>query len=97
MLDFDFQARSGEFALHAAGRQDTARMGLFGPSGCGKSTLLRAVGVNVVLAQADAVRFFLDEHPDAGVVAPKLLNTDLTDQGTARAFPSPAAAIAGLP
>ena len=38
---------------------------------------------------------FLDEHPDAGVVAPKLLNTDLTDQGTARAFPSPAAAIFG--
>ena len=38
---------------------------------------------------------FLDEHPDAGVVAPKLLNTDLTDQGTARAFPSPAAAVFG--
>ncbi len=38
---------------------------------------------------------FLDEHPDAGIVAPKLLNTDLTDQGTARAFPSPAAAVFG--
>lgn len=38
---------------------------------------------------------FLDQHPEVGVVAPKLLNTDGTDQGTARAFPSPAAAVFG--
>jgi GT2 family glycosyltransferase len=37
----------------------------------------------------------LDEHPGAGVVAPRLLNPDGTDQGTARRFPSPAVAVLG--
>jgi len=43
MLDFDFRARTGQFELHAAGTQDTPRMGLFGPSGCGKTTLLHCL------------------------------------------------------
>lgn len=38
---------------------------------------------------------FLDSHPDAGVVAPRLVNTDGSDQLTARAFPTPAAALFG--
>jgi N-acetylglucosaminyl-diphospho-decaprenol L-rhamnosyltransferase len=38
---------------------------------------------------------FAAEHPDAGVVAPRLLNPDGTDQGTARSFPTPAAALFG--
>jgi N-acetylglucosaminyl-diphospho-decaprenol L-rhamnosyltransferase len=38
---------------------------------------------------------FLDDHPSAGIVAPRLLNADGTDQRTARSFPSPAAAIWG--
>jgi GT2 family glycosyltransferase len=63
-----------------------------------------STGRNVVLLNGDAVVQpgalnelvrFLDEHPDAGVVAPKLENPDGTDQGTARSFPSPAAALFG--
>ncbi|OIQ81969.1 N-acetylglucosaminyl-diphospho-decaprenol L-rhamnosyltransferase [mine drainage metagenome] len=38
---------------------------------------------------------FADEHPMAGVVAPRLLNPDGTSQRTARAFPTPAAAVFG--
>ena len=38
---------------------------------------------------------FAEEHPRAGVVAPRLINPDGTDQLTARAFPTPAAAIFG--
>jgi GT2 family glycosyltransferase len=61
-------------------------------------------GRHVVLLNGDAVASdgaldalvdFLDAHPTAGVVAPRLLNPDGTDQGTARAFPTPAAAVWG--
>jgi GT2 family glycosyltransferase len=38
---------------------------------------------------------FLDAHPDAGVAAPRLVNPDLTDQRTARSFPTPAAGLFG--
>ncbi|WP_404392247.1 glycosyltransferase family 2 protein [Humibacillus xanthopallidus] len=38
---------------------------------------------------------FADAHPAAGVVAPRLLNTDGSPQLTARAFPTPAAAVFG--
>jgi N-acetylglucosaminyl-diphospho-decaprenol L-rhamnosyltransferase len=37
----------------------------------------------------------LDARPDAGIVAPQLLNSDGSDQGTARSFPTPAAALLG--
>lgn len=37
----------------------------------------------------------LDEHPEVGVVAPRLLNVDGSDQQTARSFPTPAAALFG--
>lgn len=37
----------------------------------------------------------LDERPDVGIVAPQLLNTDGSDQGTARSFPTPSAALFG--
>jgi len=43
----------------------------------------------------DRLAAFLDGTPSAGVVAPRLLNSDLTDQGTARSFPTAAAAIFG--
>ncbi len=43
----------------------------------------------------DALARFLEERADVGVVAPQLLNADLTDQGTARAFPTPAAFVFG--
>lgn len=38
---------------------------------------------------------FADAHPEAGVVAPRLLNADGTPQRTARAFPTPTAALFG--
>lgn len=38
---------------------------------------------------------FLDADPRAGVAAPRLLYPDLTDQGTARSFPTAAAALFG--
>ena len=43
----------------------------------------------------DELVAFLDSTPQAGVAAPRLLNSDGTDQATARAFPSPAAGIFG--
>lgn len=38
---------------------------------------------------------FADAHPQAGVVAPRLVHPDGTDQRTARSFPTPAAAVLG--
>lgn len=43
----------------------------------------------------DELVAFADAHPQAGVIAPRLLNADRTDQRTARSFPSPAAALWG--
>jgi len=43
----------------------------------------------------DVLVDFLDRHSTAGIAAPRLLNADGTDQRTARAFPSPAAALWG--
>lgn len=43
----------------------------------------------------DAMAALLDTDTAVGVVAPRLLNIDGTDQATARAFPTPAAAIFG--
>ena len=43
----------------------------------------------------DALVAFLDENAGAGVASPQLLNTDLSDQRTARSFPTPAAALWG--
>lgn len=63
-----------------------------------------ATGRHVVLLNGDAfvqpgaldsLVAFLDATPAAGVAAPKLLNPDGTDQGTARSFPTPAAALFG--
>ncbi|MFP5256675.1 MAG: glycosyltransferase family 2 protein [Acidimicrobiia bacterium] len=61
-------------------------------------------GRHVVLLNGDAVVGpgalddlvdHLDAHPEVGVVAPKLCNPDGSDQCTARAFPTPSAAIWG--
>jgi N-acetylglucosaminyl-diphospho-decaprenol L-rhamnosyltransferase len=43
----------------------------------------------------DTMVAWLDGHQGAGVVAPRLLHADGTDQHTARAFPTPAAAVFG--
>ncbi len=42
-----------------------------------------------------ALADFMDATPDAAVAAPRLLYPDLTDQGTARSFPTAAAALFG--
>lgn len=66
--------------------------------------LAASTGTNVVILNPDTVADpssitnlveFLRAHPDVGIVAPQLLNPDRTDQGTARAFPTPAAALLG--
>ena len=43
----------------------------------------------------EALAEFMDATPRAAVAAPRLLNTDLSDQGTARSFPTAAAAVFG--
>jgi N-acetylglucosaminyl-diphospho-decaprenol L-rhamnosyltransferase len=43
----------------------------------------------------DRLADWLDSHGSAGVAAPQLLNADGTDQRTARAFPTPTAALFG--
>ena len=43
----------------------------------------------------DTLVEFLDAHPGAGIAAPRLENPDGSDQGTARSFPTPAAALFG--
>ncbi len=68
------------------------------------AAMAQASGRYVLLLNSDTQAFpgslellvrFMDEHPEAGVAAPRLLNADLTDQGTARSFPSAGAALFG--
>ncbi len=43
----------------------------------------------------DALVELLDSDPSVGIAAPRLLDPDGSDQGTARSFPTPAAALLG--
>jgi GT2 family glycosyltransferase len=61
----------------------------------GRYVLLLNSDTEVLPGALDALLMFLEGHPHAGVAAPRLLNDDLSDQGTARAFPTPAAAVFG--
>jgi GT2 family glycosyltransferase len=61
----------------------------------GRNILLLNPDTQVLPHAIDHLVAHLDHNPTVGVVAPKLLNHDRTDQGTARAFPTPAAAIFG--
>jgi N-acetylglucosaminyl-diphospho-decaprenol L-rhamnosyltransferase len=61
----------------------------------GRHVLLLNCDTRVEPGAVDRMIDFLDACPRAGVVAPLLLNEDMTDQGTARAFPTPAAAVFG--
>lgn len=61
----------------------------------GRHVLLLNGDTEVLPGAVDALVAFLDGDPARGVAAPRLLNTDRTDQGTARAFPTPAAALLG--
>jgi N-acetylglucosaminyl-diphospho-decaprenol L-rhamnosyltransferase len=73
-------ARANNRALHASS---------------GRHVLLLNSDAEVLEGALDELIAFMDAHPTVGVAAPHLLNSDLTDQGTARAFPSAAAAIFG--
>ena len=66
--------------------------------------ITRAAGRHVLVLNPDTVASataleqlarWLDEHPRAGVAAPRLLNPDGSDQQTARSFPTPSAALFG--
>jgi GT2 family glycosyltransferase len=61
----------------------------------GRHVLLLNGDAVVAPGALDALIEFLDANPAAGVVAPKVCNPDGSDQGTARAFPTPAAAVWG--
>lgn len=64
-------------------------------SSTGEHALLLNPDTVVLPGAIDAMVGHLDRHPEVGVVAPRLLNTDRSDQETARAFPTPAAALFG--
>jgi GT2 family glycosyltransferase len=61
----------------------------------GRYVLLLNSDAEVLDGAVEGLVAFLDANPTAGVAAPQLLNSDLTDQGTARSFPSAAAALFG--
>lgn len=63
--------------------------------GDGRYVLLLNPDTTVVADAVSRLVAFADQHARAGVVAPRLLNSDGTDQLTARSFPTPAAAVLG--
>lgn len=64
---------------------------------CGSAAYVLVLNPDTVLTPSALLQLvdFADGHPDVGVVAPKLLNPDGSDQLTARSFPSPSVAIFG--
>jgi N-acetylglucosaminyl-diphospho-decaprenol L-rhamnosyltransferase len=61
----------------------------------GRAILLLNPDTTPSVASIGRLAKFLERTPAAGVVAPRLLNPDLSDQGTARSFPTAAAALFG--
>lgn len=61
----------------------------------GDYLLLLNPDTRVLPDAVDKLVTFLAGHPQAGAAAPRLLNGDLSDQGTARAFPTPWASVFG--
>jgi len=64
-------------------------------SGASTAVLLLNPDTTVEPGAIDTLSTWLAEHPHVGVVAPRLVNPDGSDQQTARAFPTPAAALFG--
>jgi N-acetylglucosaminyl-diphospho-decaprenol L-rhamnosyltransferase len=62
---------------------------------CGRHVLILNPDTIVQRGAFEVLSDWLDTHPGAGAVAPRLLNRDGTDQRTARSFPTPSAAIFG--
>jgi GT2 family glycosyltransferase len=61
----------------------------------GRYSVLLDCDTEIFPGALDLLVEFLDEHPAAGAAGPKLLNSDLTDQGAAKAFPNPLTALFG--
>ena len=61
----------------------------------GRHVLLLNPDTVVAPGSLDVLADWVEAHPGAGAVAPRLLNPDGTDQRTARSFPTPAAALFG--
>jgi GT2 family glycosyltransferase len=68
-----------------------------GYSRAGNQGRRRAEGRHIVTLDNDALMLsgtvdtlcdYLDDHPEVGMVGPRLLNPDLSDQGTGRTFPT---------
>jgi N-acetylglucosaminyl-diphospho-decaprenol L-rhamnosyltransferase len=103
----DNASSDGSVAMLRADWPEVAVVEMGGNTGFGRANnaaMARAAGRHILLLNSDTEAFpgsleqliqFLDEHPEAGVAAPKLLNADFTDQGTARAFPTAAAVLFG--
>ena len=64
-------------------------------SGPSNAVLLLNPDTTVEPGAIETMAAWLAAHPAAGVVAPRLVNPDGSDQQTARAFPTPAAALFG--
>jgi len=103
----DNASSDGSVAMLCADWPNVAVIEMGGNTGFGRANnaaMAQASGRYILLLNSDTEAFpgsieglihFMDEHPEAGVAAPKLLNADLTDQGTARAFPTAAAVLFG--
>jgi GT2 family glycosyltransferase len=61
----------------------------------GRYVLLLNSDAEAAPGAIDTLLEFADSRPDAGICAPRLLNSDLSDQGTARTFPTPANVVFG--
>lgn len=61
----------------------------------GRHVLILNPDTAAELASLDRLVELLDSDRSVGIVAPRLLNLDGSDQGTARSFPTPAAALLG--
>jgi GT2 family glycosyltransferase len=64
-------------------------------SGSSRAVLLLNPDTTVEPGAIETMAAWLDDHPGTGVVAPRLVNPDGSDQQTARSFPTPSAAIFG--
>ncbi len=103
----DNASSDGSVAMLRSDWPDVAVIEMGSNAGFGRANnaaMSRASGRHILLLNSDTEAFpgsleqlvrFLDEHPDAGVAAPRLLNADLTDQRTARAFPTAGAVFFG--
>ena len=54
----------------------------------GKYICLLNSDIKVCNGCIDELAGYLDQHPDAGIVGPRILNSDLTHQSSCRAFPN---------